>query len=741
MRGTELTKVWSFASPILSIQPCSSGTQLRCGALLVPSCTFGFVQEELKSCPSQFQDCSLVSDCSYRTFDNDGDANSLVSVTLRREILTLLDGRSGQPAVVFCCPCNVRGRVKLEVSSLVHSISWSIPCSSGTQVLSKPVSRLIFRRETLKSFGRKERPTSGSILLSLQRDRIYFENLGSTIREHRPCHFRLSTIGGVTKVVRGRVKLEVSSLVHSISWFIPCSSGTQVLSKRVSRLIFSSLETVYCTTMQCRIVHTGHSTMMVTLRRETLKSFGRKERPTSGSILLSLQRDRIYVENLGSTFREHRPCHFRLSSIRGVTARLPVSVLYDEYQLAGAERRRPFYASPPRLTRVTPPAARTRPLPSRTVIGDSLLMGVRQRLFTELFLLHNQVRDMAAQCDLLIWQVRASARLELIKEWLEGRTECWDPEEEYRRHLLGSEGSDHHFGGCPQVDSRSAAESRVSASEAITSTCWDFVFCRSEAGHYRVPVLHAALCKKPLSDLEDAGVDPYFMDIEVDVVHDSPVHRDHPAAPASPATHIPPAPAAPIPAAQPEPAPTDPAIIALLELMAEMEAIAAERATSSNSAQPRRPSVPFQPQPHSAVQRGRGGRAFRGGRSGGPRPRTPTYVTCGQLVHVRRDCPNVGQFQPAVPSHITCFTCGERGHYATSCPRTHLAQPVVSSVRRVRPVSPPLLHLPPAKRQATAGRAYSLELPGPSRPPQGPISGTFLVGGISAHPFRFGSNT
>ncbi|KAF2595202.1 hypothetical protein F2Q70_00043603 [Brassica cretica] len=42
--------------------------------------------------------------------------------------------------------------------------------------------------------------------------------------------------------------------------------------------------------------------------------------------------------------------------------------------------------------------------------------------------------------------------------------------------------------------------------EAITSTCWDFVFCRSEAGHYRVPVLHAALCKKPLSDLEDAGV-------------------------------------------------------------------------------------------------------------------------------------------------------------------------------------------------------------------------------------------
>ena len=101
--------------------------------------------------------------------------------------------------------------------------------------------------------------------------------------------------------------------------------------------------------------------------------------------------------------------------------RLPVSALYDEYQQAGARRRRPFYAHPPRLTRVTPPAARTRPLPSRTVIGDSLLMGIRQRLLTELFLLRNRVRDMAAQCDLLIWHVRPSARWELMKEWLEGR--------------------------------------------------------------------------------------------------------------------------------------------------------------------------------------------------------------------------------------------------------------------------------------------------------------------------------
>ncbi|KAH0910853.1 hypothetical protein HID58_034174 [Brassica napus] len=133
----------------------------------------------------------------------------------------------------------------------------------------------------------------------------------------------------------------------------------------------------------------------------------------------------------------------RHSRICGNIARLPASVLYDEYQQDGTRRRRPFYAPPPRLTRATPPAARIRPLPSRTAIEDAPLMGVRQRLLTELFLLRNRVRDMAAQRDLLIWQVRASTRWEFMKEWLEGRTERWDPEGEYRR-----------FGGCPQVGHR-----------------------------------------------------------------------------------------------------------------------------------------------------------------------------------------------------------------------------------------------------------------------------------------------
>ena len=90
-------------------------------------------------------------------------------------------------------------------------------------------------------------------------------------------------------------------------------------------------------------------------------------------------------------------------------------------------------------------------------------MCVQQRLLTELFLLRNRVRDMSIQRDLLIRQVRASTRWELMKEWLEGRTEYWNPEEEYRQHLLWSEGSIRLAGGFSQFGSGSAAESRVSA--------------------------------------------------------------------------------------------------------------------------------------------------------------------------------------------------------------------------------------------------------------------------------------
>ncbi|KAF3548639.1 hypothetical protein DY000_02007479 [Brassica cretica] len=210
------------------------------------------------------------------------------------------------------------------------------------------------------------------------------------------------------------------------------------------------------------------------------------------------------------------------SRLWGNIARLPASVLHDEYQQAGRRRRRSFYTPPPRLARETPPTAGIRLESVGTPTGGGPLMGIQQRLLTELFFIRN-------------------------REWLEGRTEHWDPEEEYRHHLLWSEGLGRHSGGFSQVSLRSVAESRVSAAlflvlvslgfqdrnlssddigfgglsgdpefgpgviknlevylfqfkgpysaclnEAATDTCWDFAFCRSEAGHYRVPALHAA---------------------------------------------------------------------------------------------------------------------------------------------------------------------------------------------------------------------------------------------------------
>ncbi|KAH0898710.1 hypothetical protein HID58_048278 [Brassica napus] len=119
----------------------------------------------------------------------------------------------------------------------------------------------------------------------------------------------------------------------------------------------------------------------------------------------------------------------RHSRLWGNIARLPALVLYDEYQQAGTRRRRSFYTPPPRLARATPTTSRIRSDSVGTPTGG----------------------------------VRALARWELMKEWLEGRTEHWDPEEEYRQYLLWSEGLGRHSGGFSQVNLRSVAESRVSA--------------------------------------------------------------------------------------------------------------------------------------------------------------------------------------------------------------------------------------------------------------------------------------
>ncbi|KAF2608920.1 hypothetical protein F2Q68_00043881 [Brassica cretica] len=75
--------------------------------------------------------------------------------------------------------------------------------------------------------------------------------------------------------------------------------------------------------------------------------------------------------------------------------------------------------------------------------NQDLLADAHRRLTSEALLLRGQVQDMMACRDLLIQQVRASARWELMKEWLEKRVDHWNPEEEYRRHLFLSGGFNH----------------------------------------------------------------------------------------------------------------------------------------------------------------------------------------------------------------------------------------------------------------------------------------------------------
>ncbi|KAL0749422.1 hypothetical protein Bca101_031425 [Brassica carinata] len=105
----------------------------------------------------------------------------------------------------------------------------------------------------------------------------------------------------------------------------------------------------------------------------------------------------------------------------GNVVRLSVSAIYGEYQKAKMRKMRPF-------------------IPLR-----------RDWLLGEVFFLHNQVRDMVAHRELSIRQARASARWELMKEWLEKRVEHWNSEEEYRRYLFLSGGIGQQHGGSTQA--------------------------------------------------------------------------------------------------------------------------------------------------------------------------------------------------------------------------------------------------------------------------------------------------
>ncbi|CDY25675.1 BnaC05g25540D [Brassica napus] len=124
--------------------------------------------------------------------------------------------------------------------------------------------------------------------------------------------------------------------------------------------------------------------------------------------------------------------------------RLSVSAIYDEHQKAKTRKRRPFHTPLPRLARA---ASSVNGLSSTSSVPNhDPLVDAHRRLIGEVFFRHSQVEDMMARRDLLVQQVRASARWELMKEWLEKRVEHWDPEEEYRRHLFLSRGIDQQSG-------------------------------------------------------------------------------------------------------------------------------------------------------------------------------------------------------------------------------------------------------------------------------------------------------
>ncbi|KAL0645733.1 hypothetical protein Bca4012_044024 [Brassica carinata] len=157
----------------------------------------------------------------------------------------------------------------------------------------------------------------------------------------------------------------------------------------------------------------------------------------------------------------------RHSRVWGNVARLPVSIIYDEYQKAKTRKRRPFYTPPPRLVRAAssvsgpsfvPPAGTEAP-PAR--ISP---MAVHLRLLTELFFLRNQVRGMAFYRDQSVLRARATARWELMKEWLEKKVDHRNPKEEYRRYLFWAEGVDQLMtrGPVQAATSGSAAGSRYS---------------------------------------------------------------------------------------------------------------------------------------------------------------------------------------------------------------------------------------------------------------------------------------
>ncbi|KAL0742316.1 hypothetical protein Bca4012_083829 [Brassica carinata] len=69
--------------------------------------------------------------------------------------------------------------------------------------------------------------------------------------------------------------------------------------------------------------------------------------------------------------------------------------------------------------------------------------------------------------DRLVQQVRVAARWERMKEWLEERTGCWNPGEEYRRYLS--------LFGRPSVESGPPTTPMSAGSSNVCRETWKFI--------------------------------------------------------------------------------------------------------------------------------------------------------------------------------------------------------------------------------------------------------------------------
>ncbi|KAF2618001.1 hypothetical protein F2Q68_00042178 [Brassica cretica] len=225
--------------------------------------------------------------------------------------------------------CLLAGLVMCHAPSCLHACSLEVTCWSQAVCFSC-LQLSSCHEDTMMGSHPEGRVTACSVrcsvfeyLMEMMGDRKYFENLGSTIEKHRPCHFRSSMIGGVTSTL---CKYGLDSLVHDHSlislqqalqksgalsfWhhFDDCSDKNHTscamhLLAYLLALYKSHVGHKLFAPAACSFLHTGDLTL-----------------GWEGTSLAS--GDRKYSENLGSTIEKHRPCHFRSSTIGGVTSTL-----------------------------------------------------------------------------------------------------------------------------------------------------------------------------------------------------------------------------------------------------------------------------------------------------------------------------------------------------------------------------------------------------------------------------------